>query len=127
MEQKQEGMMSKREGSITHLEVFARDLQESAKFYASVFGWKTSPHDAGYLFWEDTEGFSGGFATAGSPMTNPAATFFVRVNDIPATLARVIESGGVIVREKREIGGGHGYFAIFRDPAGNNIGLQCSQ
>jgi hypothetical protein len=119
--------MARPYGSITHLEVFARDLQESAKFYGDVFGWTTEPHDSGYLFWKDPNGFSGGFTTAGSAMTNPAATFFIRVDDIPDTLAKVRNAGGVIVREKREIGGGHGYFGIFRDPAGNNVGLQSSQ
>ncbi len=119
--------MSGRAGSICHLEVFARDLNESAKFYGGLFGWTTRPHDSGYLFWEDSEGFSGGFTTAGSPVTNPAATFYVRVENIPDALTKVHQAGGVVIREKTEIGGDNGYYALFRDPAGNNVGLWCGK
>lgn len=114
-------------GAITHLELYANDLQTSAKFYSDLFGWTTNPHDAGYLFWEDPTGLSGGFTTAGAPVTNPAATFYISVDDIPAMLARIRNAGGVVIREKMEIGSGHGYYALFRDPAGNNIGLHCRQ
>ncbi|MFH0882304.1 MAG: VOC family protein [bacterium] len=117
--------MSGNPGSICHLEVFAIDLNESAKFYGDLFGWTTDPHDAGYLFWEDTEGMTGGFTTAGSPVTNPAATFYIRVKDIMHALANVQQAGGVVIREKTEIGGDNGYYALFRDPAGNNVGLFC--
>ena len=114
-------------GGICHHEIYARDLNESAEFYSNLFGWKTSPHDAGYLFWEDTGDNSGGFTTAGAPVTNPAATFYIKVEEIPVILAKIVEAGGVIIRQKTEIGGSHGFYALFRDPAGNNVGLWCSK
>lgn len=110
-------------GAICHNEIFALDLDESAKFYDNLFGWTTSSHDEGYLSWEDTGGNSGGFTTAGAPITNPAATFYIKVKDIPETLSKIKKHGGVIIRLKTEIGGGHGFYALFRDPAGNNVGL----
>ena len=117
--------MPKSNGSICHLELYARNLNESAVFYGNLFGWTTRPHDAGYLFWEDADGMSGGFTTAGAPVTNPAATFYIKVDSIPEMLQSIVTQGGVVVREKTEIGGGKGYYALFRDPAGNNIGIQC--
>ena len=114
-------------GSICHIELHARMLEESAGFYEDLFGWTSTPHDKGYLFWKDTAGFSGGFTTAGEPVTNPAATFYIRVEDIPATLAQIDDHGGVIIREKTPIAPGMGFYALFRDPAGNNIGLQCGE
>jgi predicted enzyme related to lactoylglutathione lyase len=114
-------------GAVIHLELYARDLEESAKFYGDLFGWTSSVHDKGYYFWQDTEGNSGGFSTAGAPITNPSATFYIHVEDINSSLDKVAKAGGVIVRERTEIGKGHGYFGLFRDPAGNNIGLQSSQ
>jgi len=116
--------MSKTYGSICHIELYARVLEESAQFYMDLFGWSTTPHDKGYLFWKDTEGNNGGFSTAGEPVTNPAATFYIHVDDIPKTLERIEDRGGIIIREKTPIGGGKGYYALFRDPAGNNIGIQ---
>ena len=119
--------MSCMPGSICHLEVFALDLNESAKFYGDLFGWTARPHDAGYLFWEDEEGMTGGFTTAGAPVTNPAATFYIRVEEIPKALANIQQAGGVVIRERTEIGGDNGFYALFRDPAGNNVGLFCKK
>ena len=110
-------------GGICHHEIFARDLKESEKFYSDLFGWTTSPHDPGYLFWKAPGGYSGGFITAGAPITNPAATFYIKVDDIPATLDKIVKLGGVVARPKTEIGGDNGFYALFRDPAGNNVGL----
>ncbi len=119
--------MSSPEGSIIHIELHARTLPESAQFYAQLFGWQTTPHDKGYLMWKDAGGNSGGFTTAGEPITNPAATMYIKVSDIPGTLANIEKAGGVIIREKTPIGEGLGYYALFRDPAGNNMGLQSSE
>ena len=120
--------MSAKQGSICHIELYARMLEESAQFYVDLFGWTTTPHDMGYLFWKDSDGNSGGFTTAGGPVTNPAATVYIHVDNIAATLRKIEEHGGVIIREKTPIGdGSKGYYALFRDPAGNNIGLQCGE
>lgn len=113
-------------GSIIHIELYARDLSESARFYREVFGWTTSEHDLGYMFWKDAAGNSGGFSTAGAPVVNPSATFYIKVENIPASLKAIVEHGGVIIREKTPIPGDHGYYALFRDPAGNNVGIQAS-
>lgn len=114
-------------GSICHLELFARDLEESVRFYGDLFGWKSKPHDAGYRMWEDTNGMSGGFTTAGAPVTNSAATVYIRVDSIEEMLRRIVGIGGTVIREKTEIAGNNGYYALFRDPAGNNIGLWCAK
>ncbi len=118
--------MAQPNGSICHIELFAMDLSDSAKFYSDLFGWTTSHHDAGYLFWRDPGGISGGFTTAGSPVTNPAATFYIKTEDISTKLKDIVAKGGVIIREKTKIGGDMGYYALFRDPAGNNVGIQST-
>jgi len=114
-------------GAICHTELFAHNLEESAQFYSELFGWTTFDHDEGYLAWKDPAENSGGFTTAGAPITNPAATFYIKVESIPNTLKKIKAHGGVIIRLKTEIGGGHGFYALFRDPAGNNIGLWSSK
>lgn len=114
-------------GGICHIELFALDLEASADFYNKLFGWTTSSHDAGYLFWQDPGGGSGGFTTAGGPVTNPAATIYIKVLNIPETLEKIKKQGGVVIREKTAIGKALGYYALFRDPAGNNIGLWSAE
>jgi predicted enzyme related to lactoylglutathione lyase len=118
--------MVKSPGSVCHLELYARQLDESAKFYSDLFLWEISPHDSGYLFWEDPDGLSGGFTTAGAPVTNPAATFYMKVESIPDMLIRIKQNGGIVIRERTEIGKNKGFYALFRDPAGNNVGLWCA-
>ena len=115
-------------GSVCHVELFAADLRKSAKFYSDLFGWKVMPSSAGYTAWSDPAGMSGGFTTAGAPLTNSAATIYIKVANIPRELKRIQKAGGVIILEKRTIPGGDwGCYALFRDPAGNNIGLWAAK
>ncbi len=118
--------MSVAVGSVCHIELFAWDMGESAVFYTNVFNWSTTPHDSGYLLWEDPYGNRGGFTTGGSPITNPAATFYIKVDDIPTTLKKIVDNGGVIIKEKTPITDTMGFYAQFRDPSGNNIGIQST-
>ena len=48
---------------------------------------------------------------------------YVQVEDIPETLAKISTLGGKVEKEKTEIGGDYGFYAIFRDPSGNRLGL----
>lgn len=47
---------------------------------------------------------------------------FIRPDDFDATLKRVEEAGGTVVIPKTDVFG-YGWFAYFRDPDGNVIGL----
>jgi len=119
--------MSIPNGSICHLELYAVSLEETAWFYHELFGWDAIPHDLGYSFWKDPAGMTGGFTTAGAPVTNPAATFYIKVKNIPDTLDEIVHKGGTVIREKTKIGGDHGFYSLFRDLSGNNIGLWCAE
>lgn len=119
--------MSLPTGAVCHMELYAVNLEASGNFYRNIFDWVTSPHDQGYGFWKDPNGLSGGFTTAGSPVTNPAATFYIKVDQIGNKLHEITTQGGVIIKEKTKIGGDHGFYALFRDPAGNNVGLWSAE
>ncbi|MCF7811098.1 hypothetical protein K9N50_08950 [bacterium] len=95
--------------SICHTELYARNLEESAKFYGDLFGWTTSELDESYLSWEDPAKNSGGFTTSGAPITNPSATFYIKVNNISDMLENIKAHGGAIIRLKTEIGGGQAF------------------
>ena len=47
-------------------------------------------------------------------------------DDVDARLSVVENSGGKIVTTKSTIAGGWGYFAVFADSEGNNIGLHST-
>ena len=54
------------------------------------------------------------------PSQGPVIT--VDVEDINATLAKIVELGGKIVRPRQEVGE-MGFTAYFNDPEGNLMGL----
>ncbi len=121
---KQEYELSSPIGSIVHLEIFAKNVEISAKFYTEMFGWKTTPIDNGWMLWEDTSEFGGDFTTSGAPIPS-STTFYIHVEDIEAALEKVERSGGKLIKGKTEIGQGFGFYALCLDPAGNHIGLWC--
>ncbi len=112
--------MSKR--SIVHVEFSSRDLKESGKFYQDLFGWKvTMVPEMNYATWEAGEPPMGGFNPP--DMSQPGDVIvYVESDDIEADLKRIKSLGGTILREKTEIPQ-VGWFGLFKDPAGNQLGL----
>jgi len=108
---------------IVHIEFSTNDFTASGKFYSDLFGWKIQPMpEMSYAMFEAEGGPGGGFSPVGE--NNPAGTTLVYVgtDDILATLERVKTLGGKVSVPKTEIPG-MGWFAIFTDLAGNNVGL----
>jgi uncharacterized protein len=122
--------MTKR--NIVHIEIPAADQAKSAKFYQSLFGWKTTRDEKmNYTMWEPSEGPGGGFAPLGEQQgggqVKPGEILIhVDSEDIEADLKRVVELGGKIVRQKSEIPG-IGWWGVFKDPTGNQIALYTSK
>jgi hypothetical protein len=75
-----------------------------------------------YATFDTHEGVGGGLNPVSD--TNPAGTVtvYVGTDDIDSTLAKAEKLGGKTFVPKTEIPG-MGWFAIFGDPAGNQIGL----
>jgi len=116
------------EGTICHLEIPAPDLAKAKAFYTEVFGWETSEPpgmEGHYLMFKDHQGIGGGFDPSIEP-TDQGANIVLWVEDIEATLKRINDAGGATITEKSAIPG-HGFFANFRDPNGNRLGIYSSQ
>lgn len=116
--------MSKR--NIVHVEIPAADVKSAGKFYQDLLGWKIS-HDESlnYSMWEAGDGSGGGF-----PLVSPDAPaghvlVYVHSDDIDADLQKVHELGGTVIHPKMEIPN-TGWFALFKDPTGNVLGLYTS-
>ena len=113
-------------GAIEWIDIPAIDTDASAKFYATVFGWKiqTDARFGDYPMFEDADGrMGGGFWRSGRPSTDAGAMLYITVEEIDAVLAKVADHGGAPIQAKTEIHPLVGWYAVFRDPAGNGIGL----
>ena len=109
---------------VVHFEIMAREnVDQVRKVYADIFDWKidaNNPMNYG-LVETGGEGIRGGI---GTPMNGPSyATFYVHVPNIETTLDRIAKQGGSALMPKMEVPGQSIYIAMFKDPAGNPIGL----
>ena len=112
-------------GRIIHVELTATDLDRAAAFYAEVFGWKAepSPFAEGYLVAATGEGDGIDGAIMSREYQQQAAIAWLQVDDLEATLAAVIASGGEAAGEPQEIPG-VGRMVYVRDPEGTLLGLK---
>jgi len=110
---------------IVHVEFSALDREQSGKFYADLFGWEIQ-HMPEYSYTTFRSGpgdaLGGGINTASDDYPVGTVVFYVGTDDIDATLAKAERLGGKTILPCMEVTG-MGWMAMFRDPAGNKIGL----
>jgi predicted enzyme related to lactoylglutathione lyase len=107
---------------VVYFEVGAAENQPLAEFYGQLFGWEMRSVAPGYTLIDTRGGGGVGGGVGRSGTGEPWSTFYVEVDDLPATLARVGSMGGRTVAEPMEIPG-MGSFAMFDDPDGVLVGL----
>ncbi|MEV7472200.1 VOC family protein [Pseudarthrobacter oxydans] len=120
-------------GGVVHFEIPADDQERAKKFYQQALGWRiepvpgmdynmviTTPMDEATGQPTTAGAINGGMMAREEKIANPVIT--VDVPDIDATLKTVEELGGSVVMPKNEIPG-RGYFAYFKDPEDNVMGL----
>jgi hypothetical protein len=124
---------------VTHFEIPAEDKAASREFYTRVFDWDIVD------FPVQMDGGLGTYTVATTVATDPATqvpvepgaingaikerrgevtapVIFVTVSSVDEHLKRVVEAGGRVVEERREVTG-LGHYAYVADPAGNIFGL----
>lgn len=110
--------------TIVHFEINAAMGGKAAlqKFYKDTFGWQVQP--AGpmeYGLLPPTE--DGGIGGAVDETDRgPEVVIYIGVEDIRAALAQAVANGGTLVQDVTVIPG-MVTMALFRDPAGNLMGL----
>lgn|SRR5215213_1733883 len=110
------------DGKICYLQLPARDVQESARFYSEALGWTVRRRGDGSAAFDDgVNEVSGSWVLDRPPAAEPGLLIYVMVADADATLARVVAAGGEVVQPVDRSGGD--VLARFRDPAGNVLGL----
>jgi len=109
-------------GKICYLEIPALDIETSAAFYGSAFGWKIRKRDDGTVSFDDGVGeVSGSWALGRKPMTEPGIVVSIMVDNADVTTKLIAGHGGKIV-ETLKLDSGE-IVVSFTDPAGNLMGI----
>jgi predicted enzyme related to lactoylglutathione lyase len=111
-----------RNGKICYIEMPAIDIDRSALFYKTVFGWNIRKRSDGAIAFDDTVNeVSGTWVLNRRAMTEVGLLFYIMVDSVEQTIEMVLTNGGKLVQpigmDAPEI------TARFTDPAGNIIGL----
>lgn len=108
---------------IVHIELSAVEAKAAGLFYADLFGWKVEAFgDSDYMTFQAEPGPGGGFNVIDKDHKAGEIIPYIQVEDIEAKLAEIVAHGGKTVQGKSPIPG-EGFFALFRDPSGNVLGL----
>ena len=109
-------------GKICYVEIPATDIERSAAFYRTVFGWHTRTRGDGRLAFDDgVQQVSGTWVTGRPPASTPGFMLYVMVDSVAATIDLAAAHGATLVQpigaDAPEI------TARILDPGGNVIGL----
>ena len=100
-----------------------------SEFYAGLFGWtinKFAPPDSMGEYYHvrvPKEAWGGGIMQTSGEMPPNYVMVYVSVDDLDGYLQKAESLGGDILVKPFDIPGGMGRIAVFRDPAGNVMGL----
>lgn len=108
-------------GQLVHFEVLTDDTAAARAFWGTLFGWtfEAFPGPVDYSMARLSE--TTGAAISGTDPGTRGTRAYFDVDDIDAAIASVTELGGE--SGERLPVPGMGWFAVCRDPAGNEFGL----
>jgi predicted enzyme related to lactoylglutathione lyase len=110
-----------RPAGISYLRIPADDAKKVAAFYEAVFGWKVDSDREDPSF-EDGTGHVIGHIDAEMEVSGQAGIRpYVFVESVEGALERIAANGGEVVT--RPYAEGDLTVAVFRDPAGNLLGV----
>ena len=110
-------------GPICYVEIGSTDLPRTARFYANIFNWEISDLNTNvYTTFSSGDGIGGGLYHTNQIKPGGGIIIYIAVDDITATLSKILEAGGRILVPKSEIPQ-TGWYAHFADPEGNHLGL----
>ncbi|HTU15594.1 MAG TPA: VOC family protein [Solirubrobacterales bacterium] len=105
-------------GSLAHFDICGPDESVLHAFYGGVLGWEIESKGPGYALVTPPAGETSGSITEGD---TPGVVLGVVVEDLAATLERVLELGGEVTMEP--VDNGWVTKAGVNDPAGNPLSL----
>ena len=111
---------------VVHFEIGCRDLAATTAFYTGIFKWAATPMPMASLLNTNSEKGMTGHITSLGHEPHQYVMFYIEVEDINDTLARIGEAGGKKVVGPVPLPDGK-KFAWFSDPGGNTVGLITKQ
>lgn len=110
---------------IDYVEFPAADFDAVQSFYQSVFNWEFTDYGPEYRAFTDGK-VNGGFyrSELKSTTDNGAALVILFAVDLEGTRAKVLSSGGVVVKDIFSFPGGRRF--QFSDPHGNELAVWSS-
>lgn len=110
-------------GKICYLEIPANRAEDSARFYADIFGWTVRERGDGNLAFDDSGAVSGTWVKESDRTPDERTRVCIMVDSIAETLVQIERAGGRVLTPRTDIGPGMGAFAAFADTVGNEFGL----
>lgn len=107
---------------IAHIEIPSSNLNQTKNFFNKVFGWEFKPFGNGYLLYNNHKGIMVGIRLVDKVNSGDTTVFHINVTSIDEIFLKVNSNGGSIFKEKSVIPA-MGWYALFKDPQGNIIGL----
>lgn len=112
---------------FAHVELSTDDAKKAKKFYTAVFAWKMSEMPGMNYTMIDVGGGAGGGVQKKPSAEQPTAWLpYVQVDDVKATMAKVLKAGGTAMLEYQEIGD-MGSIGVFVDPQGAALGIWAAK
>jgi predicted enzyme related to lactoylglutathione lyase len=112
---------------FAHVELSTDDVKKAKKFYSAVFAWKLNDVPKMAYTMIDVSGGVGGGLQKKPATEQPTAWLpYVQVDDVKATIAKVVKAGGRAVLEYQDIGD-MGSIGVFVDPQGATLGLWAAK
>ncbi|HCE2144340.1 VOC family protein [Vibrio parahaemolyticus] len=107
---------------LNYVEFGAKDIELTKSFFTSVFDWEFVDYGPEYAAFSN-QGLDGGFFKADScSQTNTGGALLVFYSaDIEATLNKVVQNGGDVIRPIFEFPGGCRFH--FLEPSGNEFAV----
>jgi predicted enzyme related to lactoylglutathione lyase len=105
-------------GALGYLQLPARDVAQSLRFYSDVFGWTGETEYASF----EAPGLIGQWTTDREPAGGAGPVLWLCADQLWVTLDRVTSAGGV-VRGRPQLDQGERWLVEIDDPAGNHLGI----
>jgi len=109
-------------GKIAYLQIPSRNIEESARFYQSVFHWRIRKHDDGFFAFDDSVNeVSGTWIFRDKPIMDAGILIYILVENVSSTMTAILAHGGSVIQSAGE--GARQITAKFQDPSGNTLGI----
>ena len=107
---------------INYVEFPARDLAATKHFFQQAFGWSFEDYGPDYVAFAD-EGLDGGFyrSDLAARTSDGSALVVFYSDDLEATLAKVVDAGGEVIKPVFAFPGGRRFH--FTEPSGNEFAV----